>query len=99
VFCRNVLIYFDQPAKARVLEAIARQMPEDGLLYLGGAETVLGVTTRFVALPEDRGVYAKAAVSPTAISSQPRVSNRPASPGRSKTVVVSDSTMAGPCSA
>ncbi len=36
VFCRNVLIYFDQPTKVRVLEAIARQMPEDGLLYLGG---------------------------------------------------------------
>ena len=60
VFCRNVLIYFDPPPKARVLEAIARQMPDDGLLYLGGAETVLGVTSRFVPSPEDRGVYAKA---------------------------------------
>lgn len=57
VFCRNVLIYFDQPTKARVLEAIARQMPIDGLLYLGGAETVLGVTTRFAPVPDGRGVY------------------------------------------
>ena len=57
VFCRNVLIYFDQPTKARVLEAIARQMPSDGLLYLGGAETVLGITDAFASVPGERGVY------------------------------------------
>lgn len=58
VFCRNVLIYFNQATKARVLDAIARQMPPDGLLYLGGAETVLGITDRFSAVPGERGVYA-----------------------------------------
>jgi chemotaxis protein methyltransferase CheR len=57
VLCRNVLIYFDPPTRARALEAIARQMAPDGLLYLGGAETVLGISKRFVPLGADRAVY------------------------------------------
>lgn len=64
VFCRNVLIYFDPPTKARALEAIARQMAPDGLLYLGGAETVLGVTGRFASLATDRAVYGLAPTPP-----------------------------------
>jgi len=64
VFCRNVLIYFDQLTKSRVLDAIAGQLRDDGLLYLGGAETVLGVSTRFAPLGADRAAYAKVSTPP-----------------------------------
>jgi chemotaxis protein methyltransferase CheR len=57
VFCRNVLIYFDQPTKNGVLERIARQMPEDGYLILGAAETVVGLTDAFKPVADKRGLY------------------------------------------
>ncbi len=60
VLCRNVLIYFDPLTKGRVLEAISRQMTQDGLLYLGSSETTLGLTDRFLALATERGVYTPA---------------------------------------
>jgi chemotaxis protein methyltransferase CheR len=57
VFCRNVLIYFDPPTKSRVLAAIAGLLAPDGLLYLGGAETVMGLSDRFVGVAGEHGVY------------------------------------------
>ena len=57
VFCRNVLIYFDQATKGKVLSRIAQIMPADGFLYLGGAETVLGISDAFEVFPGQRGVY------------------------------------------
>jgi chemotaxis protein methyltransferase CheR len=57
VFCRNVLIYFDQETKTRVLDRIARIMEHDGYLVLGAAETVVGLTDSFKPLPDRRGVY------------------------------------------
>ncbi|OYQ32527.1 chemotaxis protein CheR [Niveispirillum lacus] len=57
IFCRNVLIYFDQPTKGKVLEAMAKLLPPDGILYLGGAETVLGITDKFRPMDGQRGLY------------------------------------------
>jgi chemotaxis protein methyltransferase CheR len=58
VFCRNVLIYFDQQTKTGVLDRIARITDRDGYLVLGAAETVIGLTDSFKPVAEHRGLYA-----------------------------------------
>jgi chemotaxis protein methyltransferase CheR len=62
VFCRNVLIYFDQPVRQRLLSAIERLLRPGGWLFLGHTETLTGISTRFrvvkpsvFCLPDDRG--------------------------------------------
>ncbi len=57
VFCRNVLIYFDQDTKIGVLNRLVRQMPADGFLVLGAAETVVGLTDAFKPMTDKRGLY------------------------------------------
>lgn len=57
IFCRNVLIYFDAPTKTRVLASLRRALAPDGALYLGGAETVIGLRTGFAPLADETGVY------------------------------------------
>lgn len=58
VFCRNVLIYFDQQTKTQVLNRLAPQMADDGFLVLGAAETVVGLTDAFKPCADKRGLYA-----------------------------------------
>ena len=58
VFCRNVLIYFEAPTKSEVLGRIRAMMPDDGHLFLGAAETVVGISDSFKTIPGERGVYA-----------------------------------------
>jgi chemotaxis protein methyltransferase CheR len=57
IFCRNVLIYFDQETKIGVLNRLARQLSEDGFLALGAAETVVGLTDAFKPMGDRRGIY------------------------------------------
>ena len=57
VFCRNVLIYFDQETKIGVLNRIARMLDAEGFLVLGAAETVVGLTEAFRPLADRRGLY------------------------------------------
>jgi chemotaxis protein methyltransferase CheR len=57
VFCRNVLIYFDQETKISVLDRLAHITERDGYLVLGAAETVVGLTDKFKLIADKRGLY------------------------------------------
>jgi chemotaxis protein methyltransferase CheR len=65
VFCRNVLIYFDHSTKMDVLSRIAQSLAPDGFLLMGAVETVVGLTDIFMPLPDDRGLYVRAACGET----------------------------------
>ena len=57
IFCRNVLIYFDQQTKANIFDRLSRMLEPDGVLALGAAESVVGITNTFKPYPERRGLY------------------------------------------
>jgi chemotaxis protein methyltransferase CheR len=57
IFCRNVLIYFDQDTKINIFDRLARVLEPDGVLALGAAESVVGVSDAFRSCPERRGLY------------------------------------------
>ena len=57
VFCRNVLIYFDQDTKIDVLQRLAKVVDAGGYLALGAAETVVGLVDAFKPMAERRGFY------------------------------------------
>jgi chemotaxis protein methyltransferase CheR len=56
IFCRNVLIYFDQQTKIDVLNRLARITASEGYLVLGSAETVVGLTDSFKVVPDKHGL-------------------------------------------
>jgi chemotaxis protein methyltransferase CheR len=57
IFCRNVLIYFDQDTKINIFDRLARALEPDGVLALGAAESVVGISDAFRSCPERRGLY------------------------------------------
>jgi chemotaxis protein methyltransferase CheR len=71
-FCANVLIYFDQAVKERVVGSLYQSLREGGYLFVGVSETLYGVTQAFQpvrfaqAVAYRKEAPASAVVSPTA---------------------------------
>jgi chemotaxis protein methyltransferase CheR len=61
VLCRNVMLYFEGPNRARAFDRLGSALAPDGWLMLGAGETVIGQTERFVPDPEVTGLYLHAA--------------------------------------
>ncbi|MBL8018267.1 MAG: protein-glutamate O-methyltransferase CheR [Leptospirales bacterium] len=48
IFCRNVLIYMDESVKQGIFAKLQASLKTDGILILGGAESVLGFLDNYV---------------------------------------------------
>jgi chemotaxis protein methyltransferase CheR len=59
ILCRNVLLYFEGPNRARAFDRLASALAPGGHLVLGGGETVIGLTDRFLPNPALPGVYCR----------------------------------------
>lgn len=57
IFCRNVLIYFEQLQKRWALARLSEALEPDGALVLGSAETVVGLDSAFEPMPGLRGAF------------------------------------------
>ena len=68
VFCRNVLFYFTAEDKSKILDDIADILNPGGMMFLGAAESTIGVCDAFTGLKDERGIYMKTDDAPVALS-------------------------------
>ncbi len=57
IFCRNVLIYFDEPTKQQVIEKLCDSLQPGGMLFLGSTESALPGNKRIKQIEGLRGIY------------------------------------------
>jgi len=57
IFCRNLLIYFDQQSRERALRSFERLLKPGGVLILGHAENLLHVPTSLQLMTEEKEFY------------------------------------------
>jgi len=63
IFCRNVLIYFDEATKAATIERMCNKLQPNGFLFLGSTESIMEKNAR-LSQPEGlRGIYQAAVKS------------------------------------
>ncbi|HWR16395.1 MAG TPA: CheR family methyltransferase [Terriglobales bacterium] len=55
IFCRNVMIYFDEAEQKRLIEKFYRCLNQDGYLFVGHAESLFGLTDRFRMIHQNNG--------------------------------------------
>jgi len=56
IFCRNVLIYFSTESKKEILEKMCRCLNPGGYLFLGGSESITGITDKLEMVRTNGGV-------------------------------------------
>ena len=61
IFCRNVMIYFDQPTKERLVARFAEQLRPGGHLYIGHSERVTGPAEAMLLEPVGPTIYRRRA--------------------------------------
>ena len=65
IFCRNVMMYFDEAEQRRLIEKFYRCLSPGGYLLVGHAESLLGLTTKFTMVYRDSGTaYKRIEVEP-----------------------------------
>lgn len=72
VFCRNLLIYFDMATQERAVQVLRRFAREDGLLFVGPAETSLLTGRRLPAVPLARSFAFRATPAPAELPTPAR---------------------------
>ena len=55
IFCRNVMMYFDEAEQKRLVDKFARCLNATGYLFVGHAESLLGLTDKFQMIYRDTG--------------------------------------------
>ena len=55
IFCRNVMIYFDEAEQKRLIEKFYRCLNSDGYLLVGHAESLFGLSDKFRMIHDNNG--------------------------------------------